>query len=648
MKITINNEYKSIKALGEEIELPDFIILTGKNGSGKTHFLEGIKNGAIQVISESNNLPINSDDVLYFDYTNFLISDTSYQDETKKQRKLNKYKKIKKDLLNLAEEELRSSDIDGFGTATKLYEENRLLYGVAPEIQIANFYFIQGYGGDHYSKLYNCEKAIKFTQDILNNSEEYKEIKELEKKHNMSVHQMNESHIPNEIPFIKNDFIQYVSDWEKARFNDTTAPNKNSEEEKNIYATEIIDPLISIEKNLHTLGYENFNITRTNQIKEARQLANHVSDIKVEKENVLIDTDNLSSGEKILFGLSVFLSNKQNLDSQVLLLDEIDATLHPSMSKTLLNSLRNLADERDLKIIMTTHSPSTVAFANEDEICVIDHTKDNQIIEKVNKNSALDAITEGIIRVGERSKIVIVEGNQNGDQLFYKNFYEAIYTNELIEKIPTLVFTSLGDATNGSCTKIINFIENSNAIEIKDLWGLVDGDTGTIQSECNSFIKNDTEKVIHIPRYCKENYEYDLVGLLATLVHGGYYNGDIEFNNITQVNQDNIQTKIDFIVNKLHQKISEDKNIKIDTSNNKKVELQYKIKGNDFDINIPKWYLYNSGKHLRKHIHEFIQGGGNNRTSTVSCNDIQNIMIRYKIFPMCLVNTIKYIVEAKD
>ena len=41
MHIKINTQYKSLK-VGKEVELPDFCILTGKNGSGKSHFLSSL------------------------------------------------------------------------------------------------------------------------------------------------------------------------------------------------------------------------------------------------------------------------------------------------------------------------------------------------------------------------------------------------------------------------------------------------------------------------------------------------------------------------------------------------------------------------------------------------------------------------------
>ena len=64
MDIHFNKEYKSIPQQNT-IKLPDCFVLAGKNGSGKTHLLEGIKNGDF-VIDE-----IGIDDILLFDYTKF-------------------------------------------------------------------------------------------------------------------------------------------------------------------------------------------------------------------------------------------------------------------------------------------------------------------------------------------------------------------------------------------------------------------------------------------------------------------------------------------------------------------------------------------------------------------------------------------------
>ena len=52
MKIQIVKEYKSIKA-PQEFELPDFVVLTGKNGSGKSHLMEAMSKLEYGVLSDN-------------------------------------------------------------------------------------------------------------------------------------------------------------------------------------------------------------------------------------------------------------------------------------------------------------------------------------------------------------------------------------------------------------------------------------------------------------------------------------------------------------------------------------------------------------------------------------------------------------------
>jgi len=55
MKIKIIKKYKSIKA-PQEFELPDFVVLTGKNGSGKSHLMEAMNNMEYCSVSENGKL----------------------------------------------------------------------------------------------------------------------------------------------------------------------------------------------------------------------------------------------------------------------------------------------------------------------------------------------------------------------------------------------------------------------------------------------------------------------------------------------------------------------------------------------------------------------------------------------------------------
>src|SRR5438034_938829 len=81
-----------------------------------------------------------------------------------------------------------------------------------------------------------------------------------------------------------------------------------------------------------------------------------------------INFSDLSGGEKVIMSLALSLYNS-NFDIEfpkVLLMDEPDAHLHPSMTRKFLDVIQNVfVNEKGVKVIMTTHSQSTVALAPE-------------------------------------------------------------------------------------------------------------------------------------------------------------------------------------------------------------------------------------------------------------------------------------------
>ena len=69
----------------------------------------------------------------------------------------------------------------------------------------------------------------------------------------------------------------------------------------------------------------------------------------------------MSSGEKVLISLVFYLysSQEKNVFPKLLLLDEPNAHLHPTMTQQFLNVVKNvLVDKFNVRVIMTTHSPS--------------------------------------------------------------------------------------------------------------------------------------------------------------------------------------------------------------------------------------------------------------------------------------------------
>lgn len=83
----------------------------------------------------------------------------------------------------------------------------------------------------------------------------------------------------------------------------------------------------------------------------------------------------VSEGTLLALGLLTMLhevSPPQETDrSTVVLLDDIDRGLHPDAQLELIKLLRELAELKDLQIVMTTHSPYIVDALAPQEVCVL-------------------------------------------------------------------------------------------------------------------------------------------------------------------------------------------------------------------------------------------------------------------------------------
>ena len=144
--------------------------------------------------------------------------------------------------------------------------------------------------------------------------------------------------------------------------------------------------------------------------------------IKEKSTNTRINPEDLSSGETVLFALalSVFREKLSSFLPKVLLLDEIDATLHPSMIRNLLRVIDEIFVKKRTKVILATHSPTTIALCEEESIFVIDR-KDSELIKKQSKKEALFNLTDGFVsieeglhvfnQIGDKEITIISEGN---------------------------------------------------------------------------------------------------------------------------------------------------------------------------------------------------------------------------------------------
>ena len=182
----------------------------------------------------------------------------------------------------------------------------------------------------------------------------------------------------------------------------------------------------------------------------------------------IYDPASLSSGEKILMAvcLAYFNNYLGRRRPKLLLLDELDSVLHPSMVVTLVHALKDLFVAQGTKVIMTTHSPVTVATLDEADIFRVNRVGRSVTISSVEKSEAVAELSEGIATVDaglriatfQQSNIVVLtEGNNTKHlkrwaELFFPDFvsvFEGLEAHTGKKRTPP-VRPNAGDDEHGS------------------------------------------------------------------------------------------------------------------------------------------------------------------------------------------------------
>ena len=223
----------------------------------------------------------------------------------------------------------------------------------------------------------------------------------------------------------------------------------------------------------------------------------------------------LSSGEKILMSFALCLyyaeDRRQLVDyPKILLFDEIDAPLHPSMTQSLLRTIQEiLINRHNIKVILTTHSPSTVALAPEDSLYAM-YKADNKHLQKTTKDKALAILTTGVPTLSidyENRRQIFVESQY--DVLFYERIYEKL-KDKLIPEI-SLNFISSGVGGQGNCDQVKEVVNQLYSRGNRTVYGIIDWDLKNFETERVKVIGQGN-------RYSIENYILDPILVAALLL----------------------------------------------------------------------------------------------------------------------------------
>lgn len=572
MKYKLETKYKSLKPF--EIELPNFVILTGINGVGKTQVLNALTQnyGQLAKITVADQI-IPNHQIKYIDKlltpNDIHPIDRHSFDESEDLELHHQLFPAYSLLINYLSE---------FGQLPKSYEiyqqHNNERYGnqlVNPVIFKKLIEFIENISTDkthdfhffksNFPRNYRPQVNELFTHNF---SQIFRTYQNLIFKNEFN--QFRSERKGKSIAFLQEDeFIQVNGNppWEIIN---------------NIIETATLDYMFDVPND-----YDPKITYQPKFIKKSTGDSVQISE--------------LSSGEKILISLAFALYNKDyaNQIPNLILLDETDASLHPSMTKQYLNILKDVfVKDLGIKVIITTHSPSTVALADEQDIFVVENSE--QRIRKCSKDEALSVLTEGVPSLSinyENRKQVFVESPY--DVKYYDVIYKTL--SPYLNKEISLNFISSGDSRtdhNGdpvaNCAQVKHITQTMRNHGNSSCFGIIDWDLKNQETEEGILVNAFSQQ------YSIENCLLNplFIGLLILgLKTGSQDEINHRYISLDYNSAECLQEIHDWILNKISNQF------KNQNQNQNQISIQLI---NGVTIYTPKWFTHHQGHELESKI----------------------------------------------
>jgi predicted ATPase len=226
-----------------------------------------------------------------------------------------------------------------------------------------------------------------------------------------------------------------------------------------------------------------------------------------DRDGNAVPMNQLSDGERVLLATSVwrYHADLAGRYHRLFLLDEPDAHLHPSLTRRFLNILTTaFIRERGARVILTTHSPSTVALAPEGSLFQMQ--REQPRISRVSRADAIALLTDGFVAVQDSTRTVFLEGKS--DPLFYQGIWQRIIEQPVsgqpgrLKPYPNLHFVyGQGKPT------IMALVPQLRASGFKNFLGVIDRDVANQPGD----------GVFVLERYSIENYLYDPLNIFFYL-----------------------------------------------------------------------------------------------------------------------------------
>ncbi|MBC3883558.1 AAA family ATPase [Undibacterium griseum] len=478
MKIQISKKHKSIPA-GLNFELPQFSVITGKNGSGKSHLLEALANGQISKITDGDS---NLAKVLLVGFGGLNPQiDESCDPQQIVQNSKNWWNQIENLQRNLKQAKDNGEQIVG-----------------STEIVLGRWV--------HNPQLFSIVDNI-----TRKTHKQFEQLSEDDIYFNLSVAEGNSGTLfasqlamifkTYHVRYTKNKFKKFLNSENK-----TQIPTLSDEEFTEIYGPK---PWVLVNEILSKAGLT-YEVVNPEAIDTDSTYRLRLVDRTNETE---ISANDLSTGEKVLMSLALAIYNTQESVGKpdILILDEPDAPLHPQYSKLLIETLLDVVvRQAGVQVILTTHSPSTVAMCPDNAL--FEMNRDTKIPGMVSVSRGLEVLTEGIphlkISTEERRQIFV---ESKFDVIYFQKLYQITTRFFPLGYSPIFLEPHSGTSNCTDVESIANRLSEAGSDLVR---GIVDWDG----------VKSDKHPVYVLGggrRYSIENYILDPIFIGLALVRLG-------------------------------------------------------------------------------------------------------------------------------
>lgn len=459
--------YKSLQEGFEWNDIPSFAVITGVNGVGKTQLLEVIK-GRVEISNSRGSFRnIDRDVSSIYGPVNLVFSENT----TQKGLTLN-------GLIGY------SKDGDQRLSIQKNLDKN------ISDLQnlIINCHRQQSQTRDSVIRL-QLEGNIKSYEEQIRNLQNQKlnvniyafdeELKRIARKLSKKVEELSEDEIRQ---FAIDNFESLTTVDELTRFianenlhymNRVTYFAETHQREKMDYLVAQERPYQTINRIFRQYGFDYFNMLNPFPNDRKRN-----GEIRFQgKGGEFVDYKSLSSGEQAIVKFVIWSYGQDYRGNRLntMVLDEPDAHLHPSMCKMMVEIFSEMSTKKEIggggiRIIITTHSPSTVAFTPEGSLFVMQREADNKrSIKPTTTEDAVEILSDGIftfsramshftmLSSSKKQNLVFVEGKTD-----VKHFKKAM---QILGYDLDVEFFDMHDATTLSnfisCTPARLFNKNT-------------------------------------------------------------------------------------------------------------------------------------------------------------------------------------------